>query len=84
MYVLLLTNDETGEEVEVEYTVSGGYHRATLYDPAEYPEVEFIDPLPAWACASRAEEQALDEAMQGAAEDEAEARAEYMADRDYW
>jgi hypothetical protein len=79
MYSLLIENPETGEEVEVEFTVSGGFRRATLYDPPEYPEVEFLD-MPAWADPSDYEAEAVELAQQWAAEDAAEARADYYED----
>lgn len=68
-------NDETGEIVEVEYYVSGRYSRATLYSPAEYPEVEFIDPPP-WVDEGRLADQVLRQERDYAAE----CRAEYLMD----
>lgn len=76
---IIIENPETGEEVEVEYNVSGGYARATLYSPAEYPEVEFID-LPSWADEWRLADQVLEQEREYAAECAAEARADYYDD----
>jgi hypothetical protein len=70
---IVIENPETGEEVEVEYEVSGGYHRQTLYSPAEYPEVEFLD-LPSWADECYLAEQVLEQERQYAEEDRAESR----------
>ena len=82
MYTLLIENPETGEEVEVDFMVSGGFSRATLYSPAEYPEVEFEN-LPDWADASDYEAEALELVQQWAADDAAEARAAYYEDREF-
>jgi len=81
MNTIIIENPETGEEVEVEYSVSGGYSRATLYDPAEYPEVEFID-LPSWADESRLAEQVLEQERDYA--DEARAEAQWDMREDYY
>ena len=73
---ILVENPETGEEVEVEYEVSGGYYRQTLYSPAEYPEVEFLN-LPAWADEGSLADEVLEQERQYAEEAKAEARMDY-------
>jgi len=72
MNSILIVNGETGEEVEVEYTVHGGYARQTLYSPAEYPEVEFEN-LPDWADAADVADEVLIQERDFADEDRAEA-----------
>lgn len=42
-----IEDPETGERIELEYSVTGRYHPATRWDPAEYPEVDFdVSELP--------------------------------------
>ena len=82
MNSIILTNPETGEEVEVEYEISGGYARQTLYSPAEYPEVEFID-LPSWADECSLAEQVLEQERDYADEARAEAQWDMREDYDY-
>lgn len=85
MYTLTITNEETGEDVEVEFTVHGRFYRATLYSPAEAPEIEFEN-MPDWADPSDYYDEALELVQQWAADDAAEARAAYyesLDDYDY-
>ena len=82
MNTILIEHPETGEEVEVEYTVHGSYSRQTLYDPAEYPEVDFID-LPSWADEGRLVEQVLEQEKDYADECRAEAREDERYDERY-
>jgi len=74
MNTLLLYNEETDEEVEVDFRITGGYSRASLYDPGECPEVEFEN-LPSWADEDACALLALEQAEESRADDEAEARA---------